>query len=112
MRAAEFLIEARPVVIDAGSYKINITDHVLQRSEERQIALRNMLLTLYKLDSITPQIQANDLEMGQGFWLQDETNRISLLFKIINPAAHQVKLITVVRGRAMAASSMPIFKAK
>ena len=110
MRACEFLIEAKPVVIDAGSYKIFITDHVLQRAEERQIALRNILLTLYKLDQVTPQIQANDLEMGQGFWLQDETNRISLFFKIHNPATHQVRLITVVRGRAVASSAMPIFK--
>jgi hypothetical protein len=110
MRAREFLIEDRPVIINAGSYSVSITHHVLERAEERQVSLRNLLLSMHKLDSIDPQIENSGLEMGQGFWLQDETNRISLLFKIRNLPAHQVKLITVVQGRAVAASSVPIFK--
>jgi hypothetical protein len=110
MRAQEFLIEDRPVIINAGSYSVSITHHVLERAEERQVSFRNLLLAMHKLDSIGPQIKDSGLEMGQVFWLQDESTRISLLFKIHNLEAHQVKLITVVRGRAVAASSVPIFK--
>ena len=114
MRAREFITENAQAtapeiatIVTSGRWDIAVTNHVLQRANERGIRPTELSTTLVKTNQAKAKIK--QLVPGESFWLHDNTDNVSVC---IIPRSQPGKMIvkTVLRGRPLVKPNQQVFE--
>jgi hypothetical protein len=105
MRAQEFVFEKVIATFKTGNIMLNVDDHTIERTYQRNVNPNNIDRAIRKLKRIESQLET--LEVGQTSWVDDPDSGISLGIRRLMKPGHY--LFSTVVGKRTYDSDVPVF---